>query len=62
MEAERFTLIFLEGRGVVRGWPIMAKKLRDLGFILSEIKGKDATAEVEGGEQKAGNACRRIFL
>ncbi|KAL6328336.1 hypothetical protein AAG906_034479 [Vitis piasezkii] len=42
-------LIFPEGRVVVGGWTILAKKLRDL----------NAAAEVKGGEQKTGNACRR---
>lgn len=31
--AKRFTLVFLEDRGAVGGWSIMAKKLRDLGVV-----------------------------
>ena len=32
-KAKRLALIFPEGRGVVEGWSILAKKLRDLGAL-----------------------------
>ena len=34
MKAKKFTLIFLEGRGFLRGWIILAEKLGTLGVIL----------------------------
>ena len=40
MEEKRFSLVFLEGRGLLRGWKILSNKLRSLG-ISSNFKGAE---------------------
>ena len=40
VEEKRFSLVFLEGRGLLRGWKILSNKLRSLG-ISSNFKGAE---------------------
>lgn len=53
MEANRFTLIYLEGRGVPKGWSILVEKLHCLGVISSleerKLLSPVALKLVEGG-------------
>ena len=43
VENKRFSLAFLEGRGLVGGWKILASKLRSLG--VSPLQGNGAMLE-----------------
>lgn len=45
VEGKRFNLIFLEGKGFVRGWFVIASKLRALGVRLQR-KSKDIETKV----------------
>lgn len=36
-EGKRFSLIFLEGRGVGVGWKTLVRKLRSIGVVLAKF-------------------------
>ena len=55
METKKFCLVFPEGRGLIKGWVLLAKKLRFLGVTFSS-EGKNTTLKglVVGVEKKKG--------
>ena len=52
VEAKRFILIFPEGRGVVGGWSILAKKLKDLVVASFSYfqRGREDAPKIRGGK------------
>ena len=53
-EGKRHRLVFLEGRGILNGWTLLAEKIRGLGFkALPEKKPmRIVTKELSKGEEK----------
>ena len=51
LEAKRFYIVILEGRGLVKGWDFLAEKLRSVGVTLTNEKrvhvGGTASSEKE---------------
>lgn len=61
VEEKRFSLVFPEGRGFLRGWKILSNKLRSLGVSLAIRREEDAFASSkkvlapnEGNKRKKG--------
>ena len=52
LEAKRFCLIFLEGKGLIGGWNILAEKLRETGVVPSGGLKDSLSLEVLRKEKK----------
>ena len=63
MEAKKFCLVFPKGKGLVRGWLLLAKKLRALGFSTPAVRNFFPTvptsykvgSSVKGSEKESGS-------
>lgn len=65
LEAKRFCVVFLKGKGLIGGWAMLAKKLCSLGVItLAEIKAAYAPVEDEGEKSNGskGASETRAFV
>ena len=68
VESKRFCLVFPEGKGLIGGWAILAKKLRAFGVVTQEeakieeafrVKSKKKVATLEGKDERClGNKVK----